>query len=910
MNCYQDVGFKKPKLKHSIKKKRCSLSKLMWRTFSLQNATNLLAPRRKYGHWQAHSKSYPSLLYLWDQKSKIQAHSHRSSCHQPVILVHVYTPGNNIIANQRYFGEIKQAASTKTSINPDRAMPALLIRLQIPKKPSTPNPPTLIPAHHRLGRCSCGKAWIRSPLQHPHPPTLPNPSPSRSPQPRSAVQRPPPPMPPPRPTLSTESAQPAIYISPPSSPENPFSSESPSCPSKDPFVDDTKQIEDWKSSVSLNSPDAPPPIPARPYPSCLLADTSSGSSSGLEDGFQSPLGVRTSIPESGTANRWPPIAEGLPFTDLFSKGHVRPASVCTQDLIRPRSESDSDGVCTLSDGITAFDVSDLLWFALEKGELQAVDTVTGEIVDLRVGVHSSNVLHMLRSKDQLWTLDDGGGLRIWEPEPGFHGFSLQSRPVSRRVSVRETSATLQDGRLWTAARRGIETYFPDAESSGDVFHRKADVGSLGNISRVNGIEKRRVIQAGGYHRITSVIVVGNRYCWAGNLTGKIQVFDILPPTNPTWSVLKEFKAYRSVSVQDMVQTTSELNQSEIRVLSLSDQGQIRMWDAQLNRDLVAEWFLCQENEVRARQSQFCSYRAFKVLICSWNIDSNKQADLDAEDPDFLQNWVTDFGSGEVPDLIVIGMQEIVDLESVNAIIILERCIEKGCQIADLYAVQAVAEQTDGDRSLHFGSRADYNLVEGWQLVGLFQFVMVRTDNKFTVREVPCEMTKTGLKGYHGNKGAIATRLIIEDSSFCFVKPSCGTPEGDQLAEQRHGDYYEGHEFPECPDQTDGVFVNGGDGSMILDHENVIWSGDLNYRIDLPREQVIAAMNQRNWDVLIRYDQLLVQRATISLFALKIFQEVPTIIVGVTAPVNNDRYPQERITMTPAKSKGLQRGVIG
>lgn len=30
------------------------------------------------------------------------------------------------------------------------------------------------------------------------------------------------------------------------------------------------------------------------------------------------------------------------------------------------------------------------------------------------------------------------------------------------------------------------------------------------------------------------------------------------------------------------------------------------------------------------------------------------------------------------------------------------------------------------------------------------------------------MVKTGLGGYHGNKGGIGIRFMIDDSSFCFV----------------------------------------------------------------------------------------------------------------------------------------------
>ncbi len=63
-----------------------------------------------------------------------------------------------------------------------------------------------------------------------------------------------------------------------------------------------------------------------------------------------------------------------------------------------------------------------------------------------------------------------------------------------------------------------------------------------------------------------------------------------------------------------------------------------------------------------REEEYCTYHEIKILICSWNIDASKPADLEAsaEDVKFLESWFT---SIESPDLIVIGFQEIIDLEN-------------------------------------------------------------------------------------------------------------------------------------------------------------------------------------------------------------------------------------------------------
>ena len=55
-------------------------------------------------------------------------------------------------------------------------------------------------------------------------------------------------------------------------------------------------------------------------------------------------------------------------------------------------------------------------------------------------------------------------------------------------------------------------------------------------------------------------------------------------------------------------------------------------------------------------------RDSRILICSWNIDANKPEKLPYNDDQLVREWRSGMRDPE-PDIIVVGIQEIVDLES-------------------------------------------------------------------------------------------------------------------------------------------------------------------------------------------------------------------------------------------------------
>lgn len=76
---------------------------------------------------------------------------------------------------------------------------------------------------------------------------------------------------------------------------------------------------------------------------------------------------------------------------------------------------------------------------------------------------------------------------------------------------------------------------------------------------------------------------------------------------------------------------------------------------------VSKFFVIHtENHLHQRAQEYCTYDEARVMICSWNIDANKPERILGDDDKAVREWL---GTMVDPDIIVVGIQEIVDLES-------------------------------------------------------------------------------------------------------------------------------------------------------------------------------------------------------------------------------------------------------
>lgn len=291
-------------------------------------------------------------------------------------------------------------------------------------------------------------------------------------------------------------------------------------------------------------------------------------------------------------------------------------------------------------------------------------------------------------------------------------------------------------------------------------------------------------------------------------------------------------------------------------------------------------------------------RDLSLFIGSWNVDACKPESLlsRADDAYFINKWVTSVPSGA--DIYVFGLQEIVDLESktVAAKGLFKRAPASS---SDNHAMDHASRANAWRDRLIAGLRDNfkhsYHVVGTCNLVGLFTCVFVKEAHlrSGSVHHIRSQTVMTGMGGTYGNKGAIVTQFLFDDTSFCFtnshlpahqdkvgkrnldavtilktVAPALltnvtttnqflpGTPPAIPL-------------LPSTPLRTMGhkldsfIFVRGGDGSVPLDYEACFFSGDLNYRIDLDYQKAIDLISNEDYEALWCQDQLLKQRLPVN-----------------------------------------------
>ncbi|KAF6139982.1 hypothetical protein GIB67_020373 [Kingdonia uniflora] len=146
----------------------------------------------------------------------------------------------------------------------------------------------------------------------------------------------------------------------------------------------------------------------------------------------------------------------------------------------------------------------------------------------------------------------------------------------------------------------------------------------------------------------------------------------------------------------------------------------------------------------------------------------------------------------------------------------------------------------------------YCLVASKQMVGIFLTVWVRNDLTDAVRNLKVSCVGRGLMGYLGNKGSISISMSLHNTTFCFICShlTSGQKEGDEL--RRNSDVMEILRKTRFP-LVDGL----GDlksPEIILDHDRIIWLGDLNYRIALSYSSAKALVEMHNWRALLDNDQ--------------------------------------------------------
>ncbi|GMN59267.1 hypothetical protein TIFTF001_028367 [Ficus carica] len=155
------------------------------------------------------------------------------------------------------------------------------------------------------------------------------------------------------------------------------------------------------------------------------------------------------------------------------------------------------------------------------------------------------------------------------------------------------------------------------------------------------------------------------------------------------------------------------------------------------------------------------------------------------------------------------------------------------------------------------SQMKYSLVASKQMVGIFVTIWMRTELVQYVSHMRICCISRGLMGCLGNKGCISVSFQFHQTSFCFICShlASGEKEGDEL--RRNLDVIEILKSTQFPKICRTPYSRMPE--KILDHDRIIWFGDLNYRISLSYSETRKLLEARNWDALFDNDQLKIER---------------------------------------------------
>ncbi|XP_075640596.1 type IV inositol polyphosphate 5-phosphatase 3 isoform X3 [Castanea sativa] len=148
-------------------------------------------------------------------------------------------------------------------------------------------------------------------------------------------------------------------------------------------------------------------------------------------------------------------------------------------------------------------------------------------------------------------------------------------------------------------------------------------------------------------------------------------------------------------------------------------------------------------------------------------------------------------------------------------------------------------------------RSSFVRIVSKQMVGIFLTIWVRRSLRRHIQNVKVSTVGVGVMGYIGNKGSVSVSMSIYQTLFCFICThlTAGEKDGDEL--KRNADVHEIHRRTHFHSYSDS-----GLPKSILDHERIIWLGDLNYRINLSYEKTRELISKKDWSKLVESDQLL------------------------------------------------------
>lgn len=247
-----------------------------------------------------------------------------------------------------------------------------------------------------------------------------------------------------------------------------------------------------------------------------------------------------------------------------------------------------------------------------------------------------------------------------------------------------------------------------------------------------------------------------------------------------------------------------------------------------------------------RRSEYTRSRSIRVKVGTWNVAACPGTDKDLGSWFFSEQDVSkdlaalrvseksedsapaggivSEGDNDSIGIYVLGLQEVVDLN-------MTKDYMKG-----VYNDNSPTEKWRA--SIEAAIPTGYEFVASELMTGLLIFVYASTEVAPTITNVSTKQVGTGLLGYFGNKGAVATRIVLgETTRMVFVNSHLASGVGSSYVERRCWDVSQILSKAQFdPIVNSGVIEDTGD--KIGDEDFAFWLGDLNFRLaGLPGDDI-------------------------------------------------------------------------
>ncbi|CAA0836434.1 DNAse I-like superfamily protein [Striga hermonthica] len=125
--------------------------------------------------------------------------------------------------------------------------------------------------------------------------------------------------------------------------------------------------------------------------------------------------------------------------------------------------------------------------------------------------------------------------------------------------------------------------------------------------------------------------------------------------------------------------------------------------------------------------------------------------------------------------------------------------------------------------------------------------------------IPSTTNLRGIMGYLGNKGAISVSMVLDKTSFCFVCTHLASGDKGGDAIRRNLDVMEIMKRTTFSHPFGLIQGKSMPPQNILDHDKIIWLGDLNYRLSSSCGDTYELLQKNDWQALLEKDELRIEQ---------------------------------------------------